>query len=196
MEALPGVVSVGGTTRVPLGSTSVTTSVQIEGRPVPDRRAAGSAVPPRDAQLLRRRWAFRSAAAATSIRTTAPTAPPVAVINETMARTAVSRPGSDRPARAHRPERHRPVDHDRRRHRRHPSRRPRGRAAARAVHQLPAGPAGVAVHRAAHDRRSGGAGRNGARRGARASTRTCRSTTCARCRRCARTRCRRGASSC
>ena len=35
MEALPGVVSVGGTTRVPLGSTSVSTSVQIEGRPVP-----------------------------------------------------------------------------------------------------------------------------------------------------------------
>ena len=35
MEALPGVVSVGGTTRVPLGSTSVTTTVQIEGRPVP-----------------------------------------------------------------------------------------------------------------------------------------------------------------
>ena len=35
MEALPGVIAVGGTTRVPLGSTSVTTSVQIEGRPVP-----------------------------------------------------------------------------------------------------------------------------------------------------------------
>ena len=35
MEALPGVVSVGGTTRVPLGSTSVSTTVQIEGRPVP-----------------------------------------------------------------------------------------------------------------------------------------------------------------
>ncbi|HWI20481.1 MAG TPA: ABC transporter permease [Vicinamibacterales bacterium] len=35
IEALPGVVSVGGTTRVPLGSTSVSTTVQIEGRPVP-----------------------------------------------------------------------------------------------------------------------------------------------------------------
>ena len=33
-----------------------------------------------------RRWASRFGAAATSIRTTAPTAPPVAVINETMAR--------------------------------------------------------------------------------------------------------------
>jgi predicted permease len=35
MEALPGVLDVGGTTRIPLGSTSVTTSLQIEGRPVP-----------------------------------------------------------------------------------------------------------------------------------------------------------------
>ena len=35
MESLPGVVAVGGTTRVPLGSTSVSTTVQIEGRPVP-----------------------------------------------------------------------------------------------------------------------------------------------------------------
>ena len=79
--------------------------VQIEGPSGAGRRAARSAVPPRDAQLLRRRWAFRSAAAAASIRTTAPTAPPVAVINETMAQQAVPEPGSDRPARPHRPER-------------------------------------------------------------------------------------------
>lgn len=35
MERLPGVVSVGGTTRLPLGSTNVSTSVQVEGRNVP-----------------------------------------------------------------------------------------------------------------------------------------------------------------
>jgi putative ABC transport system permease protein len=35
MEALPGVVSVGGTTRVPLGSTSVSTPVQRETHPLP-----------------------------------------------------------------------------------------------------------------------------------------------------------------
>lgn len=35
LRALPGVVSVGGTTRLPLGSTQVTTRVEVEGRPVP-----------------------------------------------------------------------------------------------------------------------------------------------------------------
>ncbi|HEX8027558.1 MAG TPA: ABC transporter permease [Vicinamibacterales bacterium] len=85
MEALPGVVSVGGTTRVPLGSTSVSTSVQIEGRPVPVaeqpevqfRRAMHNyfgtmAIP------IRRGRDFD--------RNDTPTAPSVAVINETMAR--------------------------------------------------------------------------------------------------------------
>jgi predicted permease len=35
LEALPGVTAVGGTTRIPLGSTSVTTSIQVRGRNVP-----------------------------------------------------------------------------------------------------------------------------------------------------------------
>ena len=35
MEALPGVQAVGGTTRIPLGSTSVSTSIQVDGRAVP-----------------------------------------------------------------------------------------------------------------------------------------------------------------
>ncbi|MEQ1911264.1 MAG: ABC transporter permease, partial [Vicinamibacterales bacterium] len=34
IEQLPGVVSVGGTTRLPLGSTSVTTRLEIQGRPL------------------------------------------------------------------------------------------------------------------------------------------------------------------
>jgi predicted permease len=84
MEALPGVVSAGGTTRVPLGSTSVTTTVQIESRPLPAaelpevqfRRAmhnyfAAMGIP------IRRGRGFDPS--------DGPTAPPVAVINETMA---------------------------------------------------------------------------------------------------------------
>ena len=35
LKALPGVVNVGGTTRLPLGSTQVTTMLEVEGRPVP-----------------------------------------------------------------------------------------------------------------------------------------------------------------
>lgn len=85
MEALPGVISVGGTTRVPLGSTSVSTTVQIEGRPVPVaelpevqfRRAmhnyfATMGIP------IRRGRGFDA--------NDGPNAPSVAVINETMAR--------------------------------------------------------------------------------------------------------------
>ena len=85
MESLPGVVSVGGTTRVPLGSTSVSTSVQVEGRPVPAaeqpevqfRRAmhnyfATMGIP------IRRGRGFDP--------NDGPTAPQVAVINETLAR--------------------------------------------------------------------------------------------------------------
>jgi putative ABC transport system permease protein len=85
IEALPGVVSVGGTTRVPLGSTSVTTSVQIEGRPVPAaeqpevqfRRAMHNFFETMGIPIRRGR-SFN--------QDDGPTAPPVAVINETMAR--------------------------------------------------------------------------------------------------------------
>jgi putative ABC transport system permease protein len=35
MDAIPGVVKAGGTTRIPLGSTSVTTSLQLEDKPLP-----------------------------------------------------------------------------------------------------------------------------------------------------------------
>ncbi|HUQ89600.1 MAG TPA: ABC transporter permease [Vicinamibacterales bacterium] len=85
MEALPGVVSVGGTTRVPLGSTSVSTSVQIEGRPVPTaelpevqfRRAMHNYFETMGIPIRRGRGFDPN---------DGPTAPPVAVINETMAR--------------------------------------------------------------------------------------------------------------
>jgi putative ABC transport system permease protein len=35
LESIPGVTAVGGTTRIPLGSTSVTTSVQVQGQDLP-----------------------------------------------------------------------------------------------------------------------------------------------------------------
>ena len=85
MEALPGVVSVGGTTRVPLGSTSVSTTVQIEGRPVPAaelpevqfRRAMHNYFETMGIPVRKGRTFNQEDNA---------TAPPVAVINEMMAR--------------------------------------------------------------------------------------------------------------
>ncbi|HJU44605.1 MAG TPA: ABC transporter permease [Vicinamibacterales bacterium] len=85
LEALPGVVSVGGTTRVPLGSTSVSTTVQIEGRPVPVaelpevqfRRAMHNYFETMGIPIRRGRGFNQN---------DSPSAPPVAVINETMAR--------------------------------------------------------------------------------------------------------------
>jgi len=85
MEALPGVVSVGGTTRVPLGSTSVSTSLQRESVPLPTaelpevqfRRAMHNYFQAMGIPIRRGRG-FEP----TDVRT----APPVAVINETMAR--------------------------------------------------------------------------------------------------------------
>lgn len=92
MEALPGVVAVGGTTRVPLGSTSVTTTVQIDGRPVPNaelpevqfRRAMHNYFEAMGIPIRRGRNFDPKDGA---------TAPPVAVINETMARRLF--PGQD-----------------------------------------------------------------------------------------------------
>ncbi len=85
MEALPGVVSAGGTTRMPLGSTSVSTTVQIEGRPVPVaelpevqfRRAMHNYFETMGIPIKKGRNFNQDDSA---------TAPPVAVINETMAR--------------------------------------------------------------------------------------------------------------
>ena len=85
IEALPGVVSVGGTTRVPLGSTSVSTTVQIDGRPVPTaelpevqfRRAMHNYFETMGIPIRRGRNFGPN---------DSDTAPPVAVINDTMAR--------------------------------------------------------------------------------------------------------------
>jgi putative ABC transport system permease protein len=84
MEALPGVVSVGGTTRLPLGSTSVPTQVQRERHPLPAtelpevrfNRAMHNYFQAMGIPIRRGRG-FEP----TDVRT----APPVAVINQTMA---------------------------------------------------------------------------------------------------------------
>ena len=52
MKALPGVISVGGTSRLPLGSTGLTSAITVEGRGAAGRRVARGPVPPRARRLL------------------------------------------------------------------------------------------------------------------------------------------------
>jgi predicted permease len=84
LRAVPGVVAAGGTTRLPLGSTSVSTTVDVEGRPLPAaerpevqfRRAVDDYFGAMETPLLQGR---------TFTREDGPASPPVAVINEAMA---------------------------------------------------------------------------------------------------------------
>jgi putative ABC transport system permease protein len=86
MEALPGVLSVGGTTRVPLGSTSVSTALQRESHPLPVaelpevqfRRAMHNYFQAMGIPIRRGRGFDPSDSS---------TAPPVAIINDTLANT-------------------------------------------------------------------------------------------------------------
>jgi predicted permease len=92
IQELPGVVSVGGTTRLPLGSTSVTTTIEIQGRPRPPaerievefRRALHRYFETMRIPVLRGR---------TFDEQDAPDAPPVVVVNQTLARRVF--PGED-----------------------------------------------------------------------------------------------------
>jgi predicted permease len=92
LEQLPGVESAGGTTRLPLGSTSVTTTIEIQGREqtvaqrpeVEFRRALHRYFDAMQIPILRGRG-FSSA--------DGPEAPPVILINATMARRLF--PGQD-----------------------------------------------------------------------------------------------------
>lgn len=85
LQALPGVTAVGGTTRLPLGSTSVTTTVDIEGRPrlvadlpeVEFRRNLHDYFLAMGIPILRGRGFTNQ---------DLPSSPPVVVINDTMAR--------------------------------------------------------------------------------------------------------------
>jgi predicted permease len=84
MKALPGVVSVGGTSRLPLGSTGLTTSLDFEGRPRPPaewpevqfRRSVGDYFQTMGIPVVRGR---------TFTDDDHRTAPPVAVINQVLA---------------------------------------------------------------------------------------------------------------
>jgi putative ABC transport system permease protein len=84
LESLPGVVSVGGTTRLPLGSTNVSTKIVVEGRSVPTaelpeaefRRAIHNYFAAMNIPVLRGRGFDPR---------DAPGAPSVAVINQAMA---------------------------------------------------------------------------------------------------------------
>jgi putative ABC transport system permease protein len=92
MKALPGVLSVGGTSRLPLGSTGLTTSINVEGRPVPNaewpevqfRRALGDYFQTMNIPVIKGRM-FNDADSAT--------APPVCIVNQALA--AKMFPGED-----------------------------------------------------------------------------------------------------
>jgi putative ABC transport system permease protein len=85
LEALPGVRAVGGTSRLPLGSTGVTTQLTVEGRDDPGqpgqeveiRRALHDFFPAMDIPLVEGRLFTRE---------DGPTAPPVAIVNQALAR--------------------------------------------------------------------------------------------------------------
>lgn len=92
MRALPGVVSVGGTTRLPLGSTGLTTRIDVEGRPRPNaewpevqfRRAIGDFFQTMGIPLLRGR---------TFTDADGPSTPSVCIVNQTLAAKVF--PGED-----------------------------------------------------------------------------------------------------
>ena len=84
LRGIPGIVAAGGTTRLPLGSTSVSTTIDVEGQPRPDaelpevqfRRAVDDFFGAMRMPITRGRGFTRE---------DGPQAPPVAVINEAMA---------------------------------------------------------------------------------------------------------------
>ena len=85
LERLPGVTAVGGTTRLPLGSTNVSTKLVVEGRSVP-----AAELP--EVEFRRAIHSYFSAMGIPVLRgrsfdlNDGPTSPPVAVVNQTLAR--------------------------------------------------------------------------------------------------------------
>jgi predicted permease len=92
LKAIPGVSRVGGTTRLPLGSTSVSTKIDIEGRSAPPSQWP-------EAEFRRSVFDYFSTMGIPVLRGRAftaqdgPNAPPVCVINQTMAQQMF--PGED-----------------------------------------------------------------------------------------------------
>ena len=143
-----------------------------------------------------RRWAFRFAAAAAS---SPPTSAPLRRSRSSTRRWRADSSRAEDPIGQHiriGHSTHWCMDDDRRGHRRRPPPRSRARTAAGDVHQLSPGPADFAVHRHAHGRRSRVAGGIGARGDAAPRQEHPALRHADDVRRCARTRSRRGASSC
>jgi putative ABC transport system permease protein len=92
LESVPGVTAVGGTTRLPLGSTNLTTKIVVEGRGLPPAQWP-------EAEFRRSVFDYFAAMGIPVLRgrsftaTDGPNAPPVCIINETMARQMF--PGED-----------------------------------------------------------------------------------------------------
>ncbi len=118
LGALPGVEAVGGTTRIPLGSSNVTTSVRAEGNTDAAGRTARKSSSARGSPDYFRAMGMPIVRGRGFLASDRPTDPPVVVINETMARLVFGERRSDRPPP---PDRTRPggaVAHGRRRRRR------------------------------------------------------------------------------
>ncbi len=98
LEALPGVTAVGGTTRIPLGSTSVTTSVQVESQAAAGRRSCPRSSSAGRCTTTSWRWGFRFKRGRGFTAEDGPNAPPVVLVNEAMARRVF---GSDDPIGQH-----------------------------------------------------------------------------------------------
>ncbi len=86
LKALPGVTAVGGTTRLPLGSTNVTTYLEVEGRPLATRRPSRSRDAPRGLRLLRDHGDPASGTDEPSHREDHLQAPLAGVVNEVLRR--------------------------------------------------------------------------------------------------------------
>ena len=148
LAAIPGVTAVGGTTRIPLGSSSVTTSLEVAGSPATER------LPEVEFRRIIRDYftAMGTPVVRGRLFTEAdgPTAASVAVVNQTLARRMFPDAESDRTAGPPGPVAKRPLDDHRRRGRRRPPGRPRRRATAGDLSQLRGQSSQLALHRDSH----------------------------------------------
>ncbi len=145
LRAIPGVASVGGSTRIPLGSTQVTTMLAVEGRAVPDgklpevdmRRAVGDYFTAMGMPVMSGRVFQPEDRTASSGLT---------VVNSTLAARVF--PGESVVGRRVRmgPSSSAPLADDHRSGRRHPAQQSGGRATAGDLHFIHARAADLAVH--------------------------------------------------
>jgi hypothetical protein len=127
----------GGTTRLPLGSTSVTTTVDIQSKPRPVADLPESPVPAQPARLLRGHG-YPDSPGSRILRRRRPQCRRSVVIQRDDGAATLCRHGTAGTTRAHRAEQERSVDGSGRDHRRRPAQRPRRNPRAGDVHSLPA----------------------------------------------------------